>query len=137
MNTKTLISGLLGGVCYFLLGWLIYGVLLKDAMNSSMGSATGVMRGEADMLLWAIAIGNIATGLGMAYILGNWAGVTSWAGGAKAAATVGALFAIGYDLIMYATSNMMELNGIFMDVPISIFMSASAGAVIGWWLGRS
>ncbi len=137
MNTKTLISGLLGGVCYFLLGWLIYGILLKDAMDSSMGTATGVMRSETDMLLWAVALGNIATGLGMAYILGNWAGVTSWMGGAKAAATVGALFSIGYDLIMYATSNMMELNGIFMDIPISIFMSASAGAVIGWWLGRS
>lgn len=136
MNTKTLISGLLAGISYFLLGWLIYGVLLKDAMNNMGGSAVGVMRTESDMVMWALILGNLGFGMAMAYILGSWSGVTTFLGGAKAAAIIGFLFALGYDLIFYATTNVMALNGIFLDVAISTLMAAVAGGIIGWWLGR-
>jgi len=44
MNTrKFLIAGISGGIVYFLLGWLIYGMLLNDYMRSSVA---GVGRGN-------------------------------------------------------------------------------------------
>ena len=49
-----------GGVTYFLLGWLIYGVVLVKFMDANMGSATGVMKETPDFL-WLI-IGNLAWG---------------------------------------------------------------------------
>jgi hypothetical protein len=134
MNTKTMISGLLGGLIYFILGWLIYGVLLKDSMGSDMPA--GFMRADNEMIFWALILGNLGFGMAIAYILGSWSGVTTFAGGAKAAAMVTFLFALGFDLIFYATATVMPLSGVAMDVVISTIMGAIAGGVIGWWLGR-
>lgn len=134
MNTKTMISGLLGGLTYFLLGWLIYGVLLKDSMGSDMPA--GFMRADNEMVWWALILGNLGFGMAIAYILGSWSGVSTFVGGAKAAAMVAFLFSLGFDLIFYATATVMPLNGVVMDVLISTVMGAIAGGVIGWWLGR-
>jgi hypothetical protein len=136
MNTKTMIAGALAGIVYFLLGFLIYGILLKG-MAGMGGTATGVMRADSEMIWWALIIGNLAFGMAFAYILGTWSGVTTFMGGAKAGATVAFIFELGYDLIWYSVSNLMSLQGVCMDVVISTIMSAIAGGVIGWWLGRS
>ena len=137
MNTKTFIAGVLGGITYFLLGFLIYAVLLKEMTSNMGGTATNVMRADADIIYWALIIGNIGYGLAFAYILGSWSGVTTFLGGAKAAAVVAFLFVLGYDLSWYAVSNVMGLKGVCLDVVIFTFLSTIAGGVIGWWLGRS
>lgn len=137
MNTKTLIAGLIAGVVYFLLGWLLYGILFASTMQSMSGSATGVMKADDEMILWALALGNIAFGLALAYIFSNWAKITTVMSGAVAGATVGALLSLGMDLIWYATSNVMTLGGSCLDVVIFTIMSAAAGAAAAWWLGRS
>ena len=136
MNTKTMISGVLGGVTYFLLGFLIWEFLLKDMMSDCIGSATGIMRAENEMIMWAMIIGNLGYGFAFAYALGTWSGVTTFIGGAKAAAAVAFLFTLGYDMIYYATTNMSSLTGVIYDLGISTFIGAMAGGVIGWWLGR-
>jgi hypothetical protein len=136
MNKKTMISGVLGGVTYFLLGWLIWGVILKNSMSGMEGTATGVMRAESDFIWWALVVGNLFYGMALAYILGTWSGVTTFTGGAKAGALIALLFTAGYDFIYYATTNIMQLNGTIMDIAIQTVMGAIAGGVIGWWLGR-
>jgi hypothetical protein len=133
MNTKTTIAGILAGITYFLLGWLIYGVLLKDSME---GGPAGLMRAPEEMVWWALILGNMGYGFALAYILGSWSGVTTFMGGLKAGATVAFLFALGYDLIFFATSTVMTLNNVFMEVGIATVMGAIAGGVIGWWMGR-
>lgn len=133
MNTKTMIAGILAGVTYFLLGWLIYGVLLKDSMGDM---AAGVMRAPEEMVWWALVVGNMGYGFALAYILGSWSGVTTFMGGLKAGATVAFLLSLGYNLIFFATATIMTLNGAFMEVAIGTIMGGIAGGVIGWWLGR-
>lgn len=136
MNTKTMIAGLLGGVTYFLLGWLIWGFLLTGLMDQCAGSATGVMREESEMIMWAMIVGNLGFGFAYSYALGTWSGVTTFMGGAKAAAMLAFLFTLGYDMIYFGTTNMSSLTGVLYDIVISTFMGAMAGGVIGWWLGR-
>ena len=63
---KWVIGGITGGILYFLLGWLIYGMLLMDFMNNHSGSAGNVSRTEPDMLY--LAIGNLAMGFMLAYV---------------------------------------------------------------------
>ncbi|MBK9107199.1 MAG: hypothetical protein IPM92_02155 [Saprospiraceae bacterium] len=137
MNTKTLIAGLLGGIAYFFLGWLLYGMLLASTFESLMGSAQGVNRSDDEMVLWALAIGNLAMGLAMAYILNNWAKVSTVQTGAINAATVALMLSLGYDLMWFSTTHLMTLSGVLLDVVVYTAMSAIAGAIIGWWLGRS
>lgn len=47
-TSKILIAGLVGGVVAFLLGFLIYGLALNSFFEQQAGSATGVMKAEAD-----------------------------------------------------------------------------------------
>ena len=56
MNTKTIVAGVIGGIVYFLLGWLIYGMLMSDFFEANSGSATGVMRADDEMIMWALAL---------------------------------------------------------------------------------
>src|SRR5450759_2816850 len=60
MNTKKfLIGGIVGGVVYFLLGWLVYGHLLTNYFHDHSGNATGVERDMDQMIWWALILGNL------------------------------------------------------------------------------
>jgi len=135
-NTKTIVAGVIGGIVYFLLGWVFYGMLLMDFFNENAGTATNVMRGDDEMIWWSLILGNIVWGYFIAYVFHHWAQISTWHGGAKGGALIGVLTSMGMGMIWYATSNIgTEISG-FVDVVVGGLMSAIAGAVIGWWLGR-
>lgn len=137
MNTnKILLAGLLGGVAAFLLGWLVWGIVLAKFMAANAGSATGVMRAESDMVWWALILGNLANGFLLAVIYGRWANISTFATGAKAGAVIGLLIALSYDMIMLGTSNIMTLNGAVVDILASAVVTGIVGGVVGWFLGR-
>lgn len=134
MNTKVLVGGIVGAIVMFLLGWLIYGVLMGSMMEdmpepTSMG------------LLWFF-IADLAVGLLLAYIYTKWAGISTAMGGAKAAIIIGLLMAIWVDGFamgmpeMYAEGYQMTIPMMLMDVVIQVVIVAAAGAAIGWYLGR-
>ena len=82
MNTnKFLVGGIIGGIVYFLLGYLVFGLLLKDFMANNMGTATGTMKAMDDFVWWALIVGNLFSGLAFSYILSK-AGVSSAGAGA-------------------------------------------------------
>lgn len=133
MNNRVIWATLAGGVTSYLLGWLIYGMILVE--NTSMyGPATGVAKEDmSDM--WALILGNISHAFLFAYIFSRWAGVSTWQGGAKTGALLGLLIWLSVDMIMYGTTNVYSLTGVFIDVLVSTVMGAIGGAVIGWVLG--
>lgn len=137
MNSKAIIAGVLGGITAFLLGWLFYGILLKDTFAGMMGSATGVMRADEEMIFWALGLGNIIIGILFAYIFSTWAGIKTFMGGLQGGAVLGFLFTAGYDFIGYGTSNMFILNGVLLDCVVGTIMTGISAGVVGWWLGRS
>jgi hypothetical protein len=135
MNSqKFLLGGIVGGVVYFLLGWLVYGMLLKDFMSTNLW-ASGTMRADADTIWWALGAGQLAGGFLLAYILGK-ANATSAGAGAGVGFIVGLLVCLSFDLTMYGVSTTVtSLKGLAADVAVSAVMSAIAGAVIGVVLG--
>ena len=136
MNSqKFIVGGVVGGIVNFILGWLVYGMLLKDFMASNASS--GIMRADSDMIWWALIVGNLCVGFLLAYVIGK-GGAASAAKGAAVGFVVGLLVSLGYDLIMYATSTVMtSLKGVAADVAGSALISAITGAVVGWVLGMS
>jgi len=134
MNTKVLVGGIIGAIVMFLLGWLIYGVI--------MGSMVEDMPEPTSMgLLW-IFIANLAGGLLLAYIYATWAGISTAMGGAKAAIIIGLLMAIWFDSFnmampeMYIESARMTISNMLMDVVMTVVIIVGGGASIGWYLGR-
>lgn len=135
MNTnKFLVGGIIGGIASFLLGWLVWGMLLMNFMQQNMGTATGVMKAENEMVWWALIVGNLFWGFVISYVL-NKAGASSAGAGATIGAVLGLLIAGGFDFTMLGTANIMTLNGVLVDIAANIVVSGIVGGIVGWYLG--
>jgi len=137
MNTGKFISGgLIGGFVYFLLGWLIYGILLMDFMTQHTSSAAAaIMRPQAEWPWWAMITGNFGLGFLLSYVFSK-SGTSSVSAGALSGAIVMFLFSFSIDLMMYAQMNISDLTAVCVDMLASAVIGAIAGAVLGWWYGR-
>lgn len=131
---KMLTGGIVGGVAFFLLGYLIYGMLLMNFMSEHMGAAGNIMRAEEDMQFLYLAIGNLAQGFLLAYILVN-ANVNSMARGLVMGAIVGFLVSVSFDCIMYGTTTTISKTAMAADVVAATAMTAIVGSIIGFVLG--
>ena len=129
---KLFIGGIVGGILYFLLGWLIYGMLLIDFMKGHSGIASNVDKAEMDYLY--LGIGNLAMGFLLAYIFVK-SNVNSMANGLITGGIIGALVCIGVDCVMYGTTNVLSKTAMAADVAAMTVMSAIVGAVMGMMMG--
>jgi hypothetical protein len=136
MNTnKFLIGGIIGGVANFLLGWLVWGMLLMSFMNEHTTEAgKAVMRGEENMVWWALIGANLLFGFLLSYIL-NKSSVSSAGAGAATGAVIGLLMSGAIDLFFYAQMNLNDTTAIAVDVAASTVVTAIVGGIVGAYLG--
>lgn len=121
MNAKNvLVSGVVGGIVNFFLGWVFYAMLFKDFFPQS---------NEEDMDLTMIFLGCLVYGLFMAYVFVKWATISLAKTGALAGAIFGFFYALSVNLFM-ASSGELDVQVMLLDVAITIVMSAIIGAVI-------
>jgi hypothetical protein len=137
MTSKVIVAALVGGIIAFIGGFLIYGLALQSFMAANAGTATGVMKTDmsASNMIY-IFIGNLASGLLLAYIFDKWANIRTLSMGAQAGALIGLLIAASVDFTMYGTSNIMNMTAVFVDIIAGTVLSALVGAGVAWWLGR-
>ena len=134
MNNKVLVGGLIGGVVFFLLGWLTYGMALRTMMAEN--TMPGINRAEEEMGWVLLLLGHFAVGFMLAYVL-NKANVYSFGSGATMGAVMGFLTVMGFDFIMYATTvYYTTMTTVFIDIIVATVIIAITAGVIGWWYGR-
>src|SRR5437868_14792243 len=107
MNTKKiLIGGIVGGVVFFFLGWLFYGVLLHQYFIDNAGSAysPAIDKTMEQFAWWALILGNLVSGFLLAYVFSK-AGVGTLSSGLITGGVIGLLMSASYDLVMFATTN--------------------------------
>ena len=131
---KLLIGGIVGGILFFGLGYLIYGNLLMNFMKEHPGTATGVDRAMEDFDFLYLAIGNLAMGFLLAYVFVK-SNVTSLAGGLVTGGIIGALVSVAYDCMIYGTTNVISKTAMAADVAATTVMCAIIGAVVGMIMG--
>lgn len=137
MNASTrMMATLVGFVVFFLLGWLLYGMLLMDFFSSNAGSAIGVSRSESEMVWWALIVGNVLQAYFLVYVFDKMNNVKSFMAGLKAGAVIGLILGLGFNLTMYGTTNMMNLTGTLVDPLVSMAMMGITGGAIGMVMGR-
>jgi len=125
MNVKNfLVSGVVGGIVNFLLGWVFYGMLFKDIYPE----------GENMNLLFTF-LGCLTSGLFIAYIFTKWAGITNPVTGIKAGAVIGFFTSLSMNLFMYSNRTVNYQN-MALDVIITIVISAFMGAIIAFVNGK-
>jgi len=133
MNSqKFVIGGIAGGIVSFLLGWVVYGMLLKDFMAANYSS---LMRPDSETIWWSLSVGQLAFGFLLAYVIGK-ANAASAGSGAAVGFVVGLISCLGIDFTMYGVSTMLiSVKGIIADVAATAVISAIAGAVVGAVMG--
>ncbi len=117
MNTKKFIAGsIVGTIVYFLLGWLVYGILFKDIYTSE----------EYSHSLLFVFFGCLFFASFVTYIFVKWANITQWVTGAKAGAIIGFFYAASMNFYMYSG---MEIN--FKNIGLDVLLSIITGAIVG------
>jgi hypothetical protein len=141
-NNKFFLAVIAGAVVSFLLGYIIYGILLKDIMVANCGIAKEVAEkvfkpmDKPDMaVLGTIFIANIIGAL-VYTIIAAWANARSFASGLKVGATTALLFSLNVNLMWLATSYITTPMGIAMDCAATTVMMAITTGVIGMILGK-
>jgi hypothetical protein len=134
-TSKLLYAGLAGFVAYFLLGWLLYGVLTMSYFEGQTPEvARDVSRGDS-MVWWSLLLGNLIIGFFLAFVFLRWANIKTFAGGLIGGAIIGAFIVAGIDFTMHGTMDIMSLPAVFVDVVVGTIMWALTGGVVGWVLG--
>jgi len=129
-TSKIFLGGIVGGIVFFLLGWLIYGMLLMDFAMANFNQCMN--RPMADMIMWAIALSNFALGFLLAFVF-KWANINTITSGTKVAATIGFLMVVSIDLSFYSMTTMyVNTSAIFVDVITYTVMVAITGAAVAW-----
>ncbi|MBL7924076.1 MAG: hypothetical protein JNL88_07750 [Bacteroidia bacterium] len=133
MNTKVIIAGLVAGLTGFLLGWVVYGMLLMDFMTAHCTNYPGLMKEPP--VLWAIFFANCCSGWLFAYIFHRIGGIQSFAGGFQTGLIISLLFTLNLDLYYYSMMNMGDSTYYAVDVVVSTLMGAVMAGVAGAMLG--
>jgi hypothetical protein len=127
-TNRILLGGLTGGVVFFLLGWIVYGMLLMDYMTANCKQCAA--RPMQEMIWWAMILSNMALGFLIALVL-SWSETKSIMAGAKVAGIIGLLLSLSIDLSFYSMTTMYSsLIPIFVDVAAYTVMSAITGTAI-------
>jgi len=128
MDTKRLVTGtVVGGIAMYALGYLFWGVILANFFEGQAGSATGLPR-DAE-ILWAGVAGTLSIALLVTLAIG-WTGGSSVMDGFKTGATLGFLFWLGADLLIYANFNFSTLTGSVADAFVEMIRTGLGGAAI-------
>jgi len=92
--TKLLIATLIGSIAYFLLGWLVYGVLFADALTIAPEFRESVQYPEDEFKIGLMYLSCLTWAGLLAYIFMRWANISTFMGGLKAGVIIGPLMTL-------------------------------------------
>lgn len=133
MNSKVLIGGLVAGVAFFILGWVIYGIVLGSYMQENTNQcATKPME---EWAMWALILSNFVWGFMIAMVL-NWSNTRGFGQGMQRSFMLALLIMLAFDLGFYAMSTMFNnMKAMFVDVAATTIIVSIVGGIIGAILG--
>jgi len=133
MNPKVTIATIAGGVAYFLLGWLIYGILLMDFYTANTIQYPGLWKEMPNLLLMFIS--NLLGAFLLAFIFHRWAGIKTFLGGLTGGLILGLILSLMWDLYFLSSMNLYSLTLVLVDVIVGTIFTGIIGGLIGWILG--
>jgi uncharacterized membrane protein YbaN (DUF454 family) len=133
-TNKILIGGVAGGVTFFFLGWLVYGILLNSYMVANLNQCAAKPMGE--MTWWAMILSNLTLGLLISLVF-SWSNTRGVRDGAKVAAILGLLMAASFDLSSYSMSNLFNnITALVIDVLVYTVLVTIVGVVVALVMGK-
>jgi hypothetical protein len=133
MKTKFILAGLAGGVINFLLGWLVYGLLMMKFFESNTMHYEGLAKAMPD--LWLLILSCLAVGFFMVFVFSRWANIATWKGGLIGGLIIGLFMSLIYDLSFLSMYNLYNATATIVDIILAGITYGITGAGVGWVLG--
>jgi len=133
MNTKIIIAALITAIVNFLLGWLVFGVILMDFYKSNTVQYDGLMKEMPNLLF--IFLSGLLYGFLFAFIFEKWARIRTFGRGFTAGLLLGFLIMTGFDLYFLAGMNLFNWKLVITDILVNTIFSGILGGVTGFILG--
>jgi len=125
---KILRGTIFGGIAFFLLGWLVYGILLMDFMAANSNNCAA--RLDNEMIWWAMIVSNLVLALFVTLVL-KWSGAKSLTDGMRIGALIGFLTGLSTDLSFYSMTTMISnLTALLVDVLVYTLVLGVVGIII-------
>jgi hypothetical protein len=131
MKTKPILVTLGVTVIYFLLGWLVYGILLMDYYNSHLIQYKGLMKEPAP---WVYFIGNLCS-VGLLIYVFTLAEIKTLQKGAVVGMILFLLITLSFDLMLYSGMNLYTGYVFFVDIIVAALFGGLLGGLGGLFLG--
>ncbi len=125
---KILKGTVFGGIVYFFLGWIMYGILLADFTANNFNQST--VRPNGEMIWWAIVVSSLIFGFLLTMAL-KWSGSKGIVSGLKTGFLFGLLLGLSIDLSNYSMSTAFNnITALLVDVAVWVIIWAVMGLVI-------
>jgi len=128
MNKRILRGTIFGGIAFFLLGWLIYGIIMMGYNTANTNQCMNNPNGE--MIWWAILLGNFISALLLTLVL-NWSGAKNWMDGLKTGALFGFLLSSSMAFGFWSMTTMYSnFAALMVDITQNTVFYGLVGLVI-------
>nr|WP_321353704.1 hypothetical protein [uncultured Draconibacterium sp.] len=132
---KILRGTIFGGIAFFFLGWLFWGILLMDFSANNYNPDFYLKDNE--MIWWALILSNLTYALLQTLFL-KWGKAKKWIDGLKIGILFGGLYALSTDLSIYSMTNiLLNVWAIIVDTLAYVVITGLMGIVIVLTWGKS
>ncbi|WP_396157028.1 hypothetical protein [Flavobacterium sp.] len=123
MNVKNfIVGGIVGGIADFLMGWLIWGILLKDTMPKPEGA------GPENMMF--IFLGCMCFGFLVSYVFSQGEGISQCVAGIKMAAGIALFMSLCNNFFYNMYKDAIDIKLMGIDVVASAVIGSVVGAIV-------
>ena len=135
MVVRFIVSSIAGGIVFFVLGFLIYGLMLEPWMRTQMAEFPGMMKEAHDLIV--LAVFNLVLAAMIAFVAENWAKARNFVDGLKVGGVLMFFYGMAVNLSFTAFMNIfLSVYAPIVDVFTMTLMGTIAGGVIGLVLGK-
>lgn len=128
MNVKNfIVGGIVGGIADFLMGWLLYGMLLKDFFPQPEGTTENIT---------FIFLGCMFFGFMMSFIYNQGEGISKCVPGIKLAIGIGLFMSLSMSFFNGMYSATLNWQLVAVDVLVSVVIASIVGALIAVTNGK-
>ena len=130
MNVKNfIIGGIAGGIVDFLLGWVVYGMLLHDTFPKSPCD------GPTENMLF-IFLGCMSFGFLISWVFSQGEGISNVSSGIKMALGIAVFMALSSWFFQHMTQETMDIKLMLIDVIACMVLATGVGAAVALVNGK-
>ncbi|MES2411717.1 MAG: hypothetical protein V4535_09775 [Bacteroidota bacterium] len=130
MNVKNfIVGGIVGGIVDFLLGWVVYGMLLKDTFPKSPCD------GPVENMLF-IFLGCMSFGFLISWVFSQGEGISNMSAGIKMALGIAVFMALSAWFFRHMTQETIDVKLMVIDVVACMVLATGVGAAVAMVNGK-